>query len=83
MTSAKSWLCHAGVDRSAPLLPWSAPADVTRISPVEASTRYLRHLVESWNYTMAHDRAEDRLEKQTVILTVPASFDDMARNLTV
>jgi hypothetical protein len=83
VTSAKSWLCHAGVDRSAPLLPWSAPADVARISPVEASTRYLRHLVESWNNTMARDRVEDRLEKQTVVLTVPASFDDMARNLTV
>ncbi len=44
VTSAKSWLCHAGVDRSAPLLPWSAPPDVTRISPVEASARYLRHM---------------------------------------
>ena len=50
VTSAKSWLCHSGVDRSAGLLPWSAPPDVPRISPVEASARYLRHLVESWNY---------------------------------
>jgi molecular chaperone DnaK (HSP70) len=83
VTSAKSWLCHAGVDRSAPLLPWSAPPDVPRISPVEASARYLRHLVDSWNYTMARDRPEDRLEKQAVVLTVPASFDDVARNLTV
>src|SRR3982074_2335825 len=74
-TSAKSWLCHAGVDRSAPLLPWSAPADVTRVSPVEASARYLRHLVESWNHTMAAGREEHRLEKQPVVLTVPASFD--------
>ena len=83
VTSAKSWLCHAGVDRSAPLLPWSAPPDVARISPVEASARYLRHLVESWNHGMARQRAEDRLEKQAVVLTVPASFDDVARNLTV
>ena len=82
-TSAKSWLCHAGVDCSAPLLPWSAPPDVSRISPVEASTRYLQHMVESWNHVMARDRSEDRLEKQAVVLTVPASFDDMARNLTV
>jgi len=82
VTSAKSWLCHAGVDRSAPLLPWSAPADVPRISPVTASARYLRHLLESWNHVMAQ-RPEDRLEQQTVVLTVPASFDDMARNLTV
>src|SRR5215831_13624717 len=83
VTSAKSWLCHAGVDRSAPLLPWSAPPDVERISPVEASARILRHLVESWNHRMAAKNPEDRLEKQTVVLTVPASFDDMARNLTV
>src|SRR5438067_389156 len=60
-----------------------APPGVRRISPVEASARYLGHLVESWNYTMARDRPEDRLEKQAVVLTVPASFDDMARNLTV
>jgi molecular chaperone DnaK (HSP70) len=83
VTSAKSWLCHAGVDRSAALLPWAAPPDVPRISPVEASTRYLRHLVESWNHAMARGKDEDRLEKQAVVLTVPASFDDVARNLTV
>ncbi len=83
VTSAKSWLCHAGVDRSAALLPWSAPPDVTRISPVEASACYLRHLVESWNYRMARDKDDARLEKQAVVLTVPASFDEMARNLTI
>jgi len=83
VTSAKSWLCHAGVDRSAAILPWTAPPDVARISPVEASARYLQHMVESWNYRMAADRPEDRLEKQAVVLTVPASFDDVARNLTV
>jgi molecular chaperone DnaK (HSP70) len=83
VTSAKSWLCHAGVDRTAPLLPWSAPPDVPRLSPVEASARYIRHLVESWNHVMAKDRPDDRLENQTVVLTVPASFDDVARTLTV
>jgi hypothetical protein len=83
VTSAKSWLCHAGVDRTAPLLPWSAPPDVPRLSPVEASARYLRHLVEGWNYVIAKDRPDDRIEKQTVVLTVPASFDDVARTLTV
>jgi molecular chaperone DnaK (HSP70) len=82
-TSAKSWLCHAGVDRSAPLLPWSAPPDLSRLSPVEVSTRYLRHLVDAWNHKMARDKPDYRLEKQAVILTVPASFDDMARTLTV
>lgn len=83
VSSAKSWLCHAGVDRSAGLLPWSAPPDVPRISPVEASARYLRHMVEAWNWAMAKDRPDDRLEKQAVVLTVPASFDDVARTLTV
>jgi molecular chaperone DnaK (HSP70) len=82
VTSAKSWLCHSGVDRSAGLLPWSAPHDVPRVSPVEASTRYLRHFIEAWNHVMAKDPA-DRLEKQEVVLTVPASFDDVARTLTV
>ena len=83
VTSAKSWLCHAGVDRSAPLLPWTAPPDVPRISPVEASARCLRHIVEAWNFVMAKDDPSARLEKQQVVLTVPASFDDMARTLTV
>jgi hypothetical protein len=82
-TSAKSWLCHAGVDRSAPLLPWSAPPDVDRVSPVETSARFLLHLVDSWNHVMARQSVPDRLEKQDVVLTVPASFDDMARTLTV
>jgi hypothetical protein len=79
VTSAKSWLCHAGVDRSAPLLPWSAPPEVQRISPVEASMRYLKHLVDAWDA----EHPQHPLEKQNVVLTVPASFDDMARTLTV
>jgi molecular chaperone DnaK (HSP70) len=83
VTSAKSWLCHAGVDRSAPLLPWSAPPDAPRVSPVEASARYLRHLVESWNFAVAKGKDDLRLERQAVVLTVPASFDDVARTLTV
>ncbi|MFO0842726.1 MAG: Hsp70 family protein [Gemmataceae bacterium] len=83
VASAKSWLCHPGVDRTAPLLPWSAPPDVPRLSPVEASTRYLRHFVEAWNHVMAKTNPEYRLEKQAVVLTVPASFDDVARTLTI
>jgi molecular chaperone DnaK (HSP70) len=79
VTSAKSWLCHAGIDRSAPLLPWSAPPEVSRISPVEASTRYLKHMVAAWN----SKHPGDPLEKQKIVLTVPASFDDVARQLTV
>ena len=82
VTSAKSWLCHGGVDRSAPLLPWSAPPDVERISPVETSTRYLRHMIEAWNHGLGKETGQ-RLEDQFVVLTVPASFDDVARTLTV
>ncbi|MCS6977914.1 MAG: hsp70 family protein [Gemmatales bacterium] len=82
-TSAKSWLCHAGVDRQAPLLPWGAPPDVPRLSPVEVSTRYLRHLAEAWNHTLAAGKSEQMLEKQQIVLTVPASFDDVARTLTL
>lgn len=82
VSSAKSWLCHPGVDRTAPLLPWTAPPDVPRLSPLEVSTRYLRHMVQAWDH--APNRAdEDKLEHQTVVLTVPASFDDVARNLTM
>jgi hypothetical protein len=81
VSSAKSWLCHPGVDRTSPLLPWGAPPDVPRLSPLEVSARYLRHFVEAWNYVKAKEAA-DRLEEQQVVITVPASFDDVARNLT-
>lgn len=82
VSSAKSWLCHAGVDRTAPLLPFSAPPEVTKVSPVEASVRILRHLAEAWNQTVAKKRPDARLEEQEIVLTVPASFDDVARSLT-
>ena len=80
--SAKSWLSHAGVDRKSPILPWGAADDVARVSPVEASTAYLAHLRDAWNQKMAAKPA-DRLERQDVLLTVPASFDAVARDLTV
>lgn len=81
VTSAKSWLSHPGVDRTSPMLPWGAPPDVPRLSPLEVSARYLRHMVDGWNHVLGRAPAE-RLEEQMVILTVPASFDDVARNLT-
>jgi uncharacterized protein YjeT (DUF2065 family) len=81
VSSAKSWLSHPGVDRSAPLLPWAGPPDVPRLSPLEVSARYLRHLVEAWSAVPGR-KPEDHLEEQTVVVTVPASFDDVARNLT-
>lgn len=78
IASAKSWLCHSGVDRLAPLLPWHGAADVDRISPVEASARYLRHVREAWD---AH--FPEPLAEQDLVLTLPASFDEVARELTV
>jgi molecular chaperone DnaK (HSP70) len=83
VSSAKSWLCYSGIDRRAAVLPWKAPENARRVSPLQASTFYLKHLCEAWNFLMAHDVAENRLEQQDIILTVPASFDAVARDLTV
>ena len=83
IASAKSWLCNRGVDRTQAILPWDAPADGRRLSPLEASARYLEHLRNAWNYQMAQDDPEARLENQELYLTVPASFDAVARELTV
>ncbi|MBX6312397.1 MAG: Hsp70 family protein [Isosphaeraceae bacterium] len=83
VSSAKSWLSHPGVDRKAPVLPWNAPPDVPKVSPVEASAAYLAHLRDAWNATIAGKAADDRLGKQEIFLTVPASFDAVARELTI
>jgi molecular chaperone DnaK (HSP70) len=83
VSSAKSWLCHPGVDRRAPILPWKAPEGGRKVSPLEASARILKHLAESWNAKVAKDVSAHRLEQQDIILTVPASFDAVARELTV
>jgi hypothetical protein len=78
VSSAKSWLCHAGVDRRAAILPNDAPAEVARVSPLEASTRYLAHLRQAWND--AHPEAP--FDEQDITVTIPASFDPGARELT-
>lgn len=78
VSSAKSWLCHAGVDRRAAILPNDAPEEVTRVSPLEASTRYLSHLRQAWD--AAHPDAP--FTQQAVTVTIPASFDPGARELT-
>ncbi len=83
VSSAKSWLCHSGINRKEPILPWKAPEGVRRVSPFEASIRYLKHLAEAWNETLAKDLPDLRLERQEIILTVPASFDAAARDLTI
>ena len=78
VSSAKSWLCHPGVDRRAAILPNDAPPEVARVSPLEASTRYLAHLRHAWD--QAHPQAP--FDQQDVTVTIPASFDPAARELT-
>jgi len=79
VSSAKSWLSHGGVDRTAPLLPFRAPEGVPKYSPVDASRRYLEHLRHAWDSRMASAPFTD----QQVLVTVPASFDAVARELTL
>ena len=81
--SAKSWLSHPGVDRRAAILPWSAPEDVPRVSPVDASSAFLEHLRDAWNARKPAKATAERLENQEILLTVPASFDPDARELTI
>ena len=83
VSSAKSWLSYGAVDRTAPILPWGAKDDVPKVSPVEASTRYLRHIREAWDAEMARGVDEWTFAQQLIVLTVPASFDEVARELTV
>ena len=79
VASAKSWLSHTGVDRTAPILPWGAGEEVAKVSPLQASASYLAHAAAAWD--RAHPDAP--LHRQTVVLTVPASFDEGARALTL
>nr|WP_315428538.1 Hsp70 family protein [uncultured Albidiferax sp.] len=78
VSSAKSWLCHPGVDRRAAILPNDAPDEIARISPLEASTRYLAHLRDAWN----HSHPDAPFGQQALTVTIPASFDPAARELT-
>lgn len=83
ISSSKSWLCNAYVDRESPILPWESSAAITKISPVQASCAILNHIRDAWNYEMAQGDPELNLENQNLFLTVPASFDAVARQLTV
>ncbi len=87
ITSAKSWLCHALVDRNKPILPWEGPDSHLKLSPLAASAAILRHIRDAWDYEMARTPSgfDDhlRMENQEILLTVPASFDAVARELTV
>ncbi|MBQ3351707.1 MAG: Hsp70 family protein [Thermoguttaceae bacterium] len=77
--SAKSWLCHSQVDRTAAFLPWKASDDVKKMSPVDAQSQYLKFIADRWND--AHPNAP--LDKQDIVITLPASFDETARQLTI
>jgi len=83
VSSAKSWLGHPTIDRRSGMLPLGAPADVEKISPVEVSWRYLEHIAEAWEAVVAKGNASLALAAQEVVITVPASFDPGARELTV
>ena len=78
VASAKSWLCHPGVDRRTAILPVDAPPEVARVSPLAASVRYLSHLRAAWN----HAHPEAPFDEQEITVTIPASFDPAARELT-
>lgn len=78
VSSAKSWLSHSGIDRLSPILPWKAPEGVKKLSPVEASAQYLAHLRDAWN----SQHPEAPFDQQEILVTVPASFDAVARELT-
>ena len=82
ISSAKSWLCHGGMNRMEGILPWNSTANVEKLSPLDVSTRYLKHIIQAWNHRFALENAEFSIEKQDVFLTVPASFDAEARELT-
>ena len=99
VSSAKSWLCHSKADRNAKILPWGSNRDVEKISPVDATCAYLKHVRKAWNNStwnnsngnnsdssnlnQVKDEEELYLENQVVVITVPASFDEIARDLTV
>ena len=79
VTSAKSWLSHPSVDATADSLPWGSHADIAKVSPLDASASYLAHIRTVW----LHKFPNAPLEQQNIILTVPASFDESARSLTL
>ena len=79
VASAKSWICHGGINRRAPVLPWNAPEGEPQISPYGASVQYLVHLKAIWDA----EQPSAPLKEQDVTITVPASFDEAARELTL
>ncbi len=83
ISSSKSWLCNTMIDRNKPVLPWGAENKEAKLSPVEASAAILRHIRDAWNNIIAKDDEKLLIQNQEIFLTVPASFDAVARELTV
>lgn len=83
IASSKSWLCNTMIDRNKPVLPWEGPVDLVKMSPVEASGKILGHIRDTWNHVMAGGNDARKIENQDIYLTVPASFDAVARELTL
>jgi len=79
VSSAKSWLSHPSVDHTAEILPWGSSEEIQKVSPIDASASYLAHVRTVWG----HKFPDAPLEKQTIVITVPASFDEVARSLTL
>ena len=82
IASAKSWLCHSGINRTAQVLPWGSGIEGRKLSPVEVSAHYLEHIRRAWNHVIAEGDESRCLENQDIVLTVPASFDEVSRELT-
>jgi len=83
ISSSKSWLCNTMIDRNKPVLPWGGENKEAKLSPVEASAAILRHIRDAWNNIIAEDDEKLLIQNQEIFLTVPASFDAVARELTV
>ncbi|KAF1082371.1 MAG: DnaK-related protein [Candidatus Rifleibacterium amylolyticum] len=81
--SSKSWLCHPRAERQSPILPWQSEVVDDKISPVQAATEFLRYLMNLWDSTIGNRDESSRFLRQKIIVTVPASFDPSARNLTL
>lgn len=83
VASAKSWLCHPGVNRTQPILPWQSAAEISKVSPLTVSHLYLEYLRQAWDYEQQQLGSNLSLSDQEILLTVPASFDMAARDLTM
>ncbi|HPG58792.1 MAG TPA: Hsp70 family protein, partial [Candidatus Wallbacteria bacterium] len=83
ISSAKSWLCHAGVSREAKILPFASDDGCEKFSPIEASAKYIEHMKNAWDHKMASKDKGNAMAEQCIYITVPASFDAAARDLTL